>query len=101
MHLAGGNLRNADAHRAEAASLAERTLRAVAVDDDEEMAGALTLGAVEWVPQHGQFKVDLPVVRLGLGSITAWWVVGGKVVETAERGSRFFIGGVFPLPIGH
>ncbi len=92
--LAGGRARHVPRHleqaRSEVQPVLERLRSRAAPDVD-----AVTLVPAHWTPQHGQYVVRLPVARIPLSGVTAWWLVGGEVTEEVRQGGSWFVGGFF------
>jgi hypothetical protein len=67
-------------------------------EEHPEELTALTLAPAEWWPMTGGgVAFELPVVRIPLDRIDLWWLIGGKKIAEAERGSSWFVGGVIPF----
>jgi hypothetical protein len=94
LERAGGRQRHVDRHLDAAREFVSEQLAPIHahVTDDGE---ALTLAPAQWTPQHGQYTLRFPVVRVAIANVAAWWLVGGEVTDEVKQGGSWFIGGVF------
>ncbi len=60
---------------------------------------ALNLSGVEWRSMPGGAGLDIPVLRVPLASIDAWWTAGEQTVESASTGGSWFFGGTIPIDL--
>lgn len=44
--------------------------------------------------------MHLPVAPLPLANVEGWWLVGGEMTEAPKQTGRWFVGAVFPVPLG-
>jgi hypothetical protein len=56
---------------------------------------ALTLAPAQWWPMAGD-GLAVPVLRIPLNAVDAWWVVHGNVLK-AGSSRTWFVGAIFPL----
>ncbi len=64
-------------------------------DSEDADVDELTLVDVQLVLSEGG-GVQLPVVRVPLASVNAWWIVPGKELK-GSSGGFFAVGGSFPI----
>jgi hypothetical protein len=94
--MAGGRPRKAGDHMPHVKHEVTNRLEALRAHLPEG-ADVLTLAPAEWTPQHGQFQIRFPVVRVPLSGVITWWLVGGDITEQVRQGGSWFVGGIFPL----
>lgn len=61
----------------------------------QDSGPVLSLINCQWYSIGGGSGFDLPVMRIPLEKVDAWWIAGGK--EMKERGG-FIVGAFFPIP---
>jgi hypothetical protein len=68
---------------------------------NEDFDAVTLLDAYVW-PVAGGDGMELPTLRLPVENIAAWWIAGGRPVQAPkDKGSTWFVGGLFPMPIGN
>jgi hypothetical protein len=93
--LSDGKRRRADDVTPEADRRTREALSALASESAD--SNVLTMAPATWTPQHGKFKVVLPVARVAIAQVAAWWVVGGTLIEQDKGGGTWVAGVAFPL----
>jgi hypothetical protein len=60
----------------------------------------LTLGQAHLWPLSGGDGLALPVLRVPLSAVDAWWLDGASTLS-AGSGGGWFVGAAFPIPLGN
>jgi hypothetical protein len=69
----------------------------VEVADDQEPT-ALTLYDAQWQSAEGKLGLEsIPVIRVPLAAISAWWIAGGLPVARKDEDGFWLVGVSFPL----
>ena len=69
-------------------------MRFVFTADNHDPATVLTLRPCRVFAASGGGGLEIPVVRISLAAVTAWWILGEKQVS---GGTGWFVGAVFPV----